>query len=598
MSNFNKVLRLLFLLTVASLALISGRDAAFAADPPPTEWTRQFGSASTDIAEGVSAGTDGVYVAGSTYGALPGQVASGGADAFLRRYDAAGDAVWTRQFGSTSEDRAYDVSAVLDSIYVAGSTGGALPGQVSSGSYDAFLRKYDAAGNEVWTRQFGSASTDTAQGVSAGIDGVYVAGWTCGALPEQASAGICDAFLRKYDAAGNQVWTRQFGSPAVDQAVAVSAAATSVFVGGMANGTVPGGSSEADIPFLRKYDSAGNEVWTRQFGSTSEDRANGVSARADDVYVATRYAVSKYDADGNEVWTRQFAGRVAGVSADATGVYVTGQPFGIGDVLLRKFDATGNEAWTRQFGTASSDQAFGVSAVADDIYVAGYTNGVLPGQASSGGSDAFVVKFLAVVDGDGDGVPDESDVCPGTAAGAEVDGGGCSQVQVDGDLDGVCNPGKVSTFCVDADNCPVVANASQANNDGDAQGDACDPDDDNDGVPDASDACPLVASTGFDANHDGCIDQLSGLAPVVQTLFTDGAIDARLRDSVFAKIDAALASADRDNTCAAVRQLEALKHQIRAQRGKKVSEEAADLLVQFVSNSQQALPRSSSLGSC
>lgn len=34
------------------------------------------------------------------------------------------------------------------------------------------------------------------------------------------------------------------------------------------------------------------------------------------------------------------------------------------------------------------------------------------------------------------------------------------------------------------DNCPVVVNPDQANHDGDALGDACDPDDDNDGLPD------------------------------------------------------------------------------------------------------------------
>ena len=40
------------------------------------------------------------------------------------------------------------------------------------------------------------------------------------------------------------------------------------------------------------------------------------------------------------------------------------------------------------------------------------------------------------------------------------------------------------------DNCPAAANADQANYDGDAQGDACDADDDNDGVADANDAYP------------------------------------------------------------------------------------------------------------
>jgi hypothetical protein len=41
-----------------------------------------------------------------------------------------------------------------------------------------------------------------------------------------------------------------------------------------------------------------------------------------------------------------------------------------------------------------------------------------------------------------------------------------------------------------ADNCPTTPNPDQANYDGDAQGDACDADDDNDGVNDGSDAYP------------------------------------------------------------------------------------------------------------
>lgn len=51
-----------------------------------------------------------------------------------------------------------------------------------------------------------------------------------------------------------------------------------------------------------------------------------------------------------------------------------------------------------------------------------------------------------------------------------------------------------------SDNCPSVPNRDQRNTDGDAQGDACDADDDGDGVLDAADACPLQYATG----PDGC----------------------------------------------------------------------------------------------
>jgi hypothetical protein len=40
------------------------------------------------------------------------------------------------------------------------------------------------------------------------------------------------------------------------------------------------------------------------------------------------------------------------------------------------------------------------------------------------------------------------------------------------------------------DNCRLVYNPGQENKDGDALGDACDPDDDNDGIPDLIDPTP------------------------------------------------------------------------------------------------------------
>jgi hypothetical protein len=52
------------------------------------------------------------------------------------------------------------------------------------------------------------------------------------------------------------------------------------------------------------------------------------------------------------------------------------------------------------------------------------------------------------------------------------------------------------------DNCQGLANPDAANNDGDALGDACDPDDDNDTVADASDNCALVANPS-QSNVDG-----------------------------------------------------------------------------------------------
>ncbi len=96
-------------------------------------------------------------------------------------------------------------------------------------------------------------------------------------------------------------------------------------------------------------------------------------------------------------------------------------------------------------------------------------------------------------DVDGDGVANGGDQCAFTPLSQRpVDVNGCSQAQVDQDLDGVCNPGKTSpTLCTGSDNCPLAPNPSQANvvHPATPAGDACE-DPDADFWMDSRDNCP------------------------------------------------------------------------------------------------------------
>ncbi len=126
------------------------------------------------------------------------------------------------------------------------------------------------------------------------------------------------------------------------------------------------------------------------------------------------------------------------------------------------------------------------------------------------------------VDTDADGVPDNCDVCPndfendadgdGICGDVDICPGGVDSLNTDGDsLPDFCdvcpldpeNDADGDGVCESDDNCPIVANPSQFNFDGDALGNECDPDDDNDGVLDANDEC-LGTIINEVVNKTGC----------------------------------------------------------------------------------------------
>jgi hypothetical protein len=170
-------------------------------------------------------------------------------------------------------------------------------------------------------------------------------------------------------------------------------------------------------------------------------------------------------------------------------------------------------------------------------------------QVIEQGANATFSDFLFILpDSDADGVPDPQDACPGTAPGATVDANGCSQAQVDQDLDGVCDPGKFSSLCTGFDNCPSVPNADQLDADAEGVGDACDncpsvpnadqTDTDGDGIGAACDPDEVVAVTvltaGINDNFALPIEptfpsaSLAGLAAPTQKDFDDPTVNHRV----------------------------------------------------------------------
>jgi hypothetical protein len=415
--------------TVCGAEALEAAPGTSTSDRVCTSWTLQFGSAKTDSVEAIDIDQNGnVVVAGHTSGVLPGQTSAGEGDVFVRKLDPQGNELWVRQFGTSDYDYA-DALSVDEggNIYVAGFTSGTLPGQTALGSADAFVRKYDAQGVELWTRQLGTKNSDYVSALTTDpTGGIYLCGMTNGAFPGETNAGAFDAFVRKYDALGSVLHTQQFGTASYDDCRGASTDASgNVFVGGRTYDALPGQTSAGHTDtYVRKYSPAGIELWTRQDGSNEHEFGRSTDADSEgNVYFSGETDgtlpgqmsagegdafVRKYDSAGSALWVRQYGTAHNDVALcvavdTSSNVFVVGGTSGTypgqtnagqTDIVVRKYDASGVELWTRQLGTSGLDGAVACSLdAAGHLYVAGQVGGTLAGQTSFGEPDAFVIKL-------------------------------------------------------------------------------------------------------------------------------------------------------------------------------------------------------------
>jgi Bacterial Ig-like domain/Beta-propeller repeat len=353
------------------------------------QWTRLLGTQYNDVAHGIAIdASDNIYVAGYTFGTLdntnPNPSVGTISNAFVARYNTAGNLILVRQSGTAFNNKAYGVTVdTTGNIYVAGETGDTVADPTSG---DIFLAQYSAAGVQNWIKTLAStvAAADTAYGVAVSGGNIYVAGYTSGVLAGApggtVNQGGKDIFVAQFDAsAGNlsPVWVQQFGTGADDIAFSVTADASgNVFAAGTTFGGLDGnalvGGSDA---FVVKYSSAGARQWTRQLGTTDDDDAFGVAT----------------DASGNVYLTGDTFGSLPGNTSS-----------GLADLFAAKYNTGGTLQWVKQQGSLQSDVGQSVITYSNSsLFVAGYTFGTLPGvntlynnQDPTGNTaDLFLAKY-------------------------------------------------------------------------------------------------------------------------------------------------------------------------------------------------------------
>ena len=392
------------------------------------QWTKLLGTSVNDNANALTTGLDGsIYVCGYTGGALDGQTSRGDLDAFVTKYSADGTKAWTKLLGSSYDDRATALTTGLDgSIYVAGQTIGVLDGQTSSNG-DAFITKYSADGTKAWTKLLGSSGNEEAHALTTGLDGsIYVSGQTSGAFDGQTDSGGTDAFLTKYSADGTKAWTKLLGTASSDYAQALTAGLDgSIYVAGHTDGALDGQTNSGDgDAFLTKYSADGTKAWTKLLGSSGTDTANALTTGLDGSIYVSGYTngaldeqtnsgmvdafLTKFNPNGTKEWTQLLGTSGEDLATALTtgvdgSVYVGGYTYGsldgqassgYWDAFITKFNPDGEKEWTKLLGSSSSDQTYALTTGADGaVYMSGRTFGNLDGQLNSGNWDVFITKY-------------------------------------------------------------------------------------------------------------------------------------------------------------------------------------------------------------
>lgn len=287
------------------------------------QWATYYGGTGSEFANWCETDINGnVYLTGGTTTTLSVVIATPGAhqtnnaggqnymgDAFLVKFNAAGVRQWGTYYGGTGDESGYGVCVdVVGNVFMSGctnSTNGtsiATAGShqsVIGGGADAFLVKFDAAGNRIWATYYGGTnSLENGHACSSDSNGdVYLMGYSDSPTgistpgshqPVFGGGGMPDGMLVKFNTNGVRQWGTYYGGALRDMFYAIKIVGTEIFISGetfSAGGTAiatPGshqpiyGGGMCDA-FVTKFDNTGARIWGTYYGGANNESALGVS---------------------------------------------------------------------------------------------------------------------------------------------------------------------------------------------------------------------------------------------------------------------------------------------------------------------------------
>lgn len=382
-------------------------------------WAIKMGGSQGD--EGKSLVTDGnnnIYVTGVYTGTVDFDPGSGTSNlspsgsnraSFVCKFSSSGSLIWAGTIPGEGNSLAIDSTGYL---YIGGEFSASGDFNPGAGTYnlsvngiqnDAYVCKLDTAGAFVWAKKLGGLGTDRANGIAVDVNSnVYTTGEFEGTADFDPSGGTAnlssqsgsrDIFISKLNASGAYQWAKRIGGSGVsDYAndITVDPSGNVIICGSFYGGNIdfnPGAgtnnlSGTLNHGYVCKLNSAGDYVWAKAIGGSSDDFCHGISSdNVGNLYISGEFKSTVDFNPGGGTYNQSASGSA--------------------DVFVLKLNNSGSFVWVQTMG--GSDYDFGSSVVTDGtgniISTGSFAgNNFDPGSGSlqfvsEGGWDIFIQKM-------------------------------------------------------------------------------------------------------------------------------------------------------------------------------------------------------------
>jgi hypothetical protein len=257
-------------------------------------WSKLYGGDGTDEARCVIETEDKSYIVGgfSKSNDADVKINNGNKDGWFIKLSEDGNLLWSKVYGGSEDDEIRSIRKTKDGNYIVAGSSKSSDKDVllNKGYYDFWLLKLSSNGEIIWSKTYGGSMDDVAYDIVQNFDSTYfVTGYTYSNDGDvQINSGGKDIWLLKLNSEGDILWSKTFGGSSHDEGHSlIISIEGGILIGGYTeskDGDVDENSGLRDM-WLLKINIEGELEWSRTYSNNSKETANSIVQDYDGSYL-------------------------------------------------------------------------------------------------------------------------------------------------------------------------------------------------------------------------------------------------------------------------------------------------------------------------